>query len=235
MCQKLILITFYFYLCSTPTAIFGWGLESFENWPNITYPPKTQTRWIAKDIQHNGVDTRIIELTRDAPASNTLAYFEKNWRNFDAGYTIAGFKEQLFISTIVNKLFGVYQLTLELKANEKNTIALLSITRLDKARQHPASKLKIELPPGSEILARTLAKDNSVLNKTVVATHTDGPVKITAFFKSKLELNGWHESTPEKFTNGVRLLTYSRQTEEVYISVAKSEKTLITLLHLKQI
>lgn len=227
----------YIVLLFLPAPSLGWH----HSWPKFELPKGMHSEWIAQDMQHNGLDMKVLRIFNNTPAQETLEFFVKNWASGDARPRAITTPSTLVLSRVFRQSRGTFQLTLELQAHETQTQGVLSLMRLDYARQHPSFELNPQLPPGAKVVSDTLSTDANILNRTLVATHQNSVMHNAFRFKQKLKARGW-SLTPttqgDKHTSEISVkekrFAFIKNKDELYIHLIPGEVTSIVAVYLRK-
>lgn len=234
--KKLAFISYFITLLFTQ-PVFAW----LDPWPEMERPPGIQFEWIAKDIQHNGIDMKIMRIYGSLPAEKTLQFYTTAWTSENIEPRSFGTQDHLVLSRVIKTKTGEYQFTLELPADQKKTKGVLSLMRLDEARDHPAAKLNPFLPSGVKLVSDTLSIDAEILNRTLVAQHTNSVMHHEFRFKQIFEAKGWsvenslsEQSTTRDITQKERLLRFFKNKDELTLSLIPNDGTKIVAVYLRK-
>ena len=77
-------------------------------WPDLHIPRELESKWIAKDLQHNGIDMKIVRMFGPWPAEKTLEYYSTHWAKVAKKPRVFGNDTQIVLSTIQKEGGGVF-------------------------------------------------------------------------------------------------------------------------------
>lgn len=203
---------------------------TFAHWPDISVPSAIQAQWVARDIQHNGVDMRIIEISGEIPAEKTLHFFQQQWARHRYKSIAAGNKKTLILSSIKQTRHGQYQLTLELEPGSKKTHGYVSIMRLSHRRKHPAANLDLFMPKNTKLLSDTLSDDGNTINRTIVATVNHPIAQVQERYLQHYQHQRWKLVRSAQENKSV-LLIFKHKNHEITITLAEDPVPNIVAVH----
>lgn len=213
--------------CTGSSHAWAW----VNDWPEPVAPSNVQAQWVSQNMQHNGVDMKILKLSGVHSAEKTAMFYQNLWQKTEAGFASSGHQNNLILSTVEKNLLSTYLITLELKASETKTDGFLSIMRLDSSKNHPASVLDSQLPPDATILSDTLSKDHHLLNRTTVARVMSSPSQNEHRYTQLLINQGWNLKTSGHEPGTEKLLRFYKQNDELVITLLPHNGTQITTIY----
>lgn len=186
---------------------------------DIRVPANTETSWVGRGIEHNGV-TMDVKLLSSSESSDQLLTFYKNMWESDGGegvdYTIGEAGDFKLISKIMDNHNIVIQLRDNSSGHAEGYLSAIKLSSIGNA----VSDDDFPALSNTTLVSKTVSDDTGKKAVTRVLINNYSVVSNAEFYRSRFESDGWAKSYANAETRSF-LAFYSRNNKTMELAISK--------------
>jgi len=201
----------------------GWAFDL----ANVRMPANTDSVWVGKGIDHNGVKMDIMALSSHQSSDQLITFYRNLWESEGGqgeSYTLneaGGYK-------VISKLEGNHNIVVQVRDGSKgdaegflSAIDITSLGRADSSDEFPALSNTL-------LISKTLSNDTGKSAVTRVMVNNYSVSSNVEFYRQRFEVDGWKRSfVNEKGNSYMALYSRNNMTMEIAISKNPGRETVI--------